>query len=219
MDHLAGGSALSRQHEHTGSAAISVAKGRHREGGTSHGSCTVTRRGGAARLEVLWRVASGSHWRGAIGCHWSRKVVLKYVTVGSCFLGAVLVAALAVPAQANECDKETYLTFSDPVSLPGVVLPAGTYLFSHPDCSADDHVLRVSSKDGSTVYATLLVSSEDRPTPSDQPMVVLAEMPNGSPRAIKAWFYPGETIGDGLIYPKGEARPNAHSGAGVAAGG
>ena len=30
-------------------------------------------------------------------------------------------------------------------------------------------------------------------------------MPAGSPEAIKAWFYPDATTGDGLIYPKNEA--------------
>jgi hypothetical protein len=33
-----------------------------------------------------------------------------------------------------------------------------------------------------------------------------AEVPAGAPEAVKAWFYPGEAIGDELIYPKGEAR-------------
>ena len=132
---------------------------------------------------------------------------MKYLTFGSCFLAVILVGAFAEPARANGCDKLTYLTFSAPVALPGVSLPAGTYRFTHPDCSTSDHLLRVSSEDGSKVYATLLAIPEDRPTPSDQPMVVfLPEMPAGAPEAIKGWFYPGETVGDELIYPKGEAR-------------
>jgi hypothetical protein len=131
---------------------------------------------------------------------------MKYVTLGSCVLAVILVWAFAVPAQANDCNRLTYLTFSAPFALPGVTLPAGTYRFSHPDCATDDDILRVSSQDGSKVYATLLAIPEERSMPSDQPVVVFAEMPAGAPEAIKAWFYPGEIVGDQLIYPKGEAR-------------
>lgn len=115
-------------------------------------------------------------------------------------VSAALVGAFAAPAQANECDKLTYLTFSAPVALPGVTLPAGTYRFSHPDCQETDHVLRVSSVDGSEVYATLLTIPEDRAEPSDRPQVVLTEERIGAPEAIKAFFYPGDKVGDELIY-------------------
>ena len=33
-----------------------------------------------------------------------------------------------VPAGADQWDKKTIVTFSSPVELPGVVLPAGTYV-------------------------------------------------------------------------------------------
>jgi hypothetical protein len=137
---------------------------------------------------------------------------VKYVTLGSSILAVLLVGTFAGPAQANGCDKLSLLTFSAPVSLPGVALPAGTYQFTHPDCSGINHILRVSSQDGRHVYATLLAIPESRPTPSDQAVVVFEEMPAGSPKAVKAWFYPGDTIGDELIYQKGEARRIADAG-------
>jgi hypothetical protein len=117
-------------------------------------------------------------------------------------LAAALVGLLTASAGASECDKLTYLTFSGPVGLPGVTLPAGTYQFSHPDCS---EVLRVSSQDGSTVYGTFLTAQEDRTTSSEQTEVVLAEMPVGWAEVIKAWFYSGDTTGEALIFPKKEA--------------
>jgi hypothetical protein len=144
---------------------------------------------------------------------------MRYGIIGSCFLGVVLVGALAAPARAGECGKQTYLTFSAPVSLPGVVLPPGTYLFSHLECSTNSSILRVTSANGSRLYATLLVIPEDRPTPSDQPTVVFAETPAGSPKAIKAWFYPGATVGDKLVYPNGYAQPNAKPSGSLSAGG
>ena len=51
-----------------------------------------------------------------------------------------------------DAHKTTYLTFSQPVSLPGVALGSGTYTFeiANPDTSAD--IVRVTSRDGSLVY-------------------------------------------------------------------
>jgi hypothetical protein len=52
----------------------------------------------------------------------------------SSVLAGFLVVALfagpsARPAQASTFDKLSYVTFSGPVQIPGVVLPAGTYIF------------------------------------------------------------------------------------------
>ena len=40
-----------------------------------------------------------------------------------------LAALIASPARADEWNKKTFLTFSGPVQVPGVTLPAGTYTF------------------------------------------------------------------------------------------
>lgn len=130
---------------------------------------------------------------------------MKYLIIISPVLAMLLVGTMATPAQADDCNQLTYLTFSAPVALPGMTLPAGAYRFTHPDCSMTGGVLRVSSEDGTHVYGTFLTIPEERPTASSRPEVVLAEMPTGSPEAIKAWFYPGETTGDHLMYPGREA--------------
>jgi hypothetical protein len=133
------------------------------------------------------------------------RCAVKYLILVSSIAAVTLVGTLASPARADDCDKLTYLTFSAPVALPGVALPAGTYRFTHPDCSANDRVLQVSSQDGREVYATLQTIPDARTTVSKESEVIFAEMPAGSPPAVKAWFYPGETIGDELIYPRHEA--------------
>jgi hypothetical protein len=133
------------------------------------------------------------------------EVAMKHPMLVPSVLAIGLVGLLAAPAHADECDKLTYFTFSAPVELPGVSLPAGTYRFTHPDCGTIGGLLRVSSQDGTEVYGTFLTIPEERMSSSGRPEVVFAEMPAGSPEAIKAWFYPGERIGDGLLYPKGES--------------
>lgn len=55
-------------------------------------------------------------------------------------------------------------------------------------------------------YGTFLTIPDPRTTPSDQPEVVFAERPVGVPEAFRAFFYPGDTVGDELTYPAPKAR-------------
>lgn len=125
-----------------------------------------------------------------------------------------LVALGARPARANECNELTYLTFSGPTQMPGMALPAGTYRFTRAGCTTagESHLLRVSSKDGMHLYGTFVTTPVLRVTPSDKPEVVFAEMPAGTPPAIKEYFYPERLIGDELQYPKHEAAAVANGG-------
>jgi hypothetical protein len=121
---------------------------------------------------------------------------------------AVAVFALlsATSARADSWNQLTYFTFSAPVEIPGVALPAGTYMFKLADTEESRNVVQVFSKDGSKVYATFLAIPDERMTPADKPVVTFEETPVGTPEAIKAWFYPGETIGHEFVYPKEQAQ-------------
>lgn len=116
----------------------------------------------------------------------------------------IVLGAMATPAPADDCNQLTYFTFSGPVELPGVVLPAGTYQFVHPDCQGG--VVLVTSQNGRHVVGTFLTMQEYRTRTSHAPEVVFAEMPAGIPEAIKVWFYPRRNYGDEFVYRKREAR-------------
>ncbi len=59
---------------------------------------------------------------------------------------AVLTVMCAPGARADQWDKKTILTFSGPVQLPRVTLPAGTYVFKLADISGNRHVVQVFDK-------------------------------------------------------------------------
>jgi hypothetical protein len=111
---------------------------------------------------------------------------------------AMLITLSAVNAKADQFDKRTLLTFAQPVEVPGLVLDAGTYAFSR--VGDNPNVVRISSPDGSHVYATLLTISDYRLDPAGETIVTFAERPNGNPKAIKSWFYPGDNTGEEFIY-------------------
>ncbi|HVB38058.1 MAG TPA: hypothetical protein VND92_05940, partial [Vicinamibacterales bacterium] len=112
-----------------------------------------------------------------------------------------------LPRGGSTADEDTYLRFSAPVALPGVVLPAGTYLFRHlpPGLTLHRHVVQVLAANRSQIYATLLAIPDTRLKPSGKPVVVFRETPAGQPEAIKAWFYPGDRTGDAFVYPRSQA--------------
>ena len=57
---------------------------------------------------------------------------------------AILAACLAPAAHADEWTKLTYFTFSAPVEVPGMVLPAGSYKFELADPDSTRRVVRIS---------------------------------------------------------------------------
>jgi hypothetical protein len=119
---------------------------------------------------------------------------------------AVALAAIVAPgARADEHNKLTYFTFSGPVQIPGHTLPAGTYMFKLADSPSNRHIVQVFNKDGSKIYATILAIPDQRLDPSDKPVVMFKETPAGTPSAVRAWFYPGNTIGDEFVYPREQA--------------
>jgi hypothetical protein len=118
---------------------------------------------------------------------------------------AVLALAFAPGARADQWNKKTILTFSGPVQIPGVTLPAGSYVFKLADLSSNRHVVQVFDKDEKKVYGTLLAIPDERLEPTSDPVVLFAERPASMPQAIRAWFYPGERIGNEFVYPRTQA--------------
>jgi hypothetical protein len=121
------------------------------------------------------------------------------------FCAVAIMACLAPGARADEYNKQTYLTFSGPVQLPGIVLPAGTYQFKLADPESGRRALQVWDKDGNKLYTTLLTIPDQRLTPTDEPVVMFSESTTGEPQPIRAWFYPNESYGQEFVYPRAQA--------------
>jgi hypothetical protein len=124
---------------------------------------------------------------------------------------AFLGAAFLPSAKADDFNKKTTITFSEPIEIPGVhlqgwgVLPAGTYVFKLVNSDSDRHIVQIFSKDESTVYATILAIPNYRRQATDKTVVTFNEGLSGRPEAIRTWFYPGANWGEEFVYPKARA--------------
>jgi hypothetical protein len=127
-------------------------------------------------------------------------------------LGLSLSATLFASAvQAQPEDKRTYFTFSGPIALPGVTLPAGRYLFRIVDTTTSRKVIQVLDENQKKPFAMANTIPDQRRDPAKDATVVFYESPRGTPAAVKSWWYPGESIGYQFIYPRSQAKQIAKS--------
>jgi LPXTG-motif cell wall-anchored protein len=132
--------------------------------------------------------------------------MLSTRTFGFACAVAVFVCLLAAPVSAQPLDKRTFFTFSGPVTLPGVTLPAGQYLFRLADPNSNGKVVQVLNADGTKPYGLFFTVSAERFEAASTPEVRFMETASGMPAAIRTWWYPGERTGYEFIYPKEQAR-------------
>ena len=124
-------------------------------------------------------------------------------------LGLLLALAIILPntARADEYDQASQLTFSQPVQIPGRVLPAGTYWFVLADTSIGNrNFIQIFNSDRSTLYATIGTIAAERAQASDHTAFTFAERESTKPSAIVTWFYPGRKTGHEFIYPPQDER-------------
>jgi hypothetical protein len=64
------------------------------------------------------------------------------------------------------------------------------------------HIVQIFNADESQIIATVMAISDYRLTATEDTVIRFSEVPRGSPEAIRAWFYPGDTTGHEFVYPK-----------------
>ena len=109
----------------------------------------------------------------------------------------------ASTAKANPLDQKTIITFSGPVELPGIALPAGTYVFKRLIIRADHtDFIQILSADGRKVIAVIPTIPDFREKITGKAAVNFDERAANTPPAIKSLFYPGSSYGEEFIYPR-----------------
>jgi hypothetical protein len=126
-------------------------------------------------------------------------------------LAALVLGASLASAQAPATNNTTIVTFSAPVSLPGVTLPAGSYMFKLADSQVNRNIVQVFDKDRTKILATILAIPAERNEPADDTVITFGESPANMAPAIKYWYYPGDKRGQEFAYPKSQAQNIANA--------
>lgn len=127
----------------------------------------------------------------------------------SFYIGALAVTGLGllgtsfVPkAHADAWDKMTIVTVNEPIIAGNKVLDPGTYVWKLMDSQSNRHVVQIFDKDQRHLEETILAIPNYRLQPTGNTQFAFWETPAGVPKAVRAWFYPGDNFGQEFVYPK-----------------
>ncbi len=124
---------------------------------------------------------------------------------------ACLTALLAPNAKGSQWDQKTIITFSKPVELPGIALPAGTYVFKMLDYLSNHDMVEVLSQDEQHVLGIFRTIPDYRVNNTTDTLIIFEERAENTPSAIKEWFFPDRHDGHEFVYPKPKARELART--------
>jgi len=123
--------------------------------------------------------------------------VVALAATGFGFIAAGLVA----PAKGDSWDKMTYVTIHERIIAGNKVLEPGTYAWKLLDSPSDRHVVQIFDKDQTHLEETILAIPNYRLQPTGNTRFAFWETPAGVPKAVRAWFYPGDNFGQEFKYP------------------
>jgi len=129
------------------------------------------------------------------------------------FAATLTLASLVfVPgAMADQWNKKTYITVGEPIQVPGKVLQPGRYVMRLMESPANRHIVQIFNEREDQLQTTVLAIPNYRLQPTGQTEFQWWETPAGQPKALRAWFYPGDNFGQEFAYPKTEAMAIAAS--------
>ncbi|MBV9303820.1 MAG: hypothetical protein JOY62_17845 [Acidobacteriaceae bacterium] len=117
--------------------------------------------------------------------------------------GLGLIGGAFLPkAHADAWDKMTIVSVNEPIIAGNKVLDPGTYVWKLLDSPSDRHIVQIFDKDQRHLETTVLAIPNYRLQPSGNTQFSFWETPAGVPKAVRAWFYPGDNFGQEFPYPK-----------------
>lgn len=127
----------------------------------------------------------------------------------SFYIGALAIAGVGllgsafIPrAHADAWDKMTIVKVNEPIIAGNKVLDPGTYVWKLLNSPSDRHIVQIYDKDQRHLETTVLALPNYRLHPEGHTRFSFWETPAGVPKAVRAWFYPGDNFGREFPYPK-----------------
>lgn len=152
----------------------------------------------------LWRISGPRKTTSVAGEEDFMKKKFRPFYIGAlAIFGVALLGSSFVPrARGDAWDKMTIVTVHEPIIAGEKVLQPGTYVWKLMDSPADRHVVQIFDKDQRHLEETILAIPNYRLQPTGNSRFAFWETPNGVPKAVRAWFYPGDNFGQEFAYPK-----------------
>jgi len=121
-------------------------------------------------------------------------------------VASLTLASLSVmPVMADTWNKKTVITISEAVQVPGAILQPGKYVMKLLDSPSNRHIVQIFNEAEDKLQTTILAIPNYRLQPTGDTRFQWWETPAGQPKAMRAWFYPGDNFGQEFAYPKNTA--------------
>ncbi|HEV8266720.1 MAG TPA: hypothetical protein VGR00_00745 [Thermoanaerobaculia bacterium] len=131
----------------------------------------------------------------------------KITTVAVAACVAVTLAGFSTQANAKSFkEKESTLTATERVEVPGAVLEPGTYVIKVIELQSNRNVVQVTDVDGAKIYTTCIATPHEGAVPP--PNTTFVYYPNATAsgaKVLRTWFAPEDRFGQDFVYPKSRA--------------
>ena len=114
---------------------------------------------------------------------------------------ALAVAASAPRAKADDYNKRTLLTVKQTIQIKDTVLEPGQYVLQLQESDSDRHVVELFNRDRTHILGTYVTVPRYRVHDPDKSTFTFWETPPGTAKALRAWYYPGDGMGEEFPYP------------------
>jgi hypothetical protein len=125
-----------------------------------------------------------------------RKSLLAAACAGIAVLGFIPLI------HADEWNKRTLVTVNEPIIAGNKVLQPGTYVWRLLDSQSNRNIVQIFNRDESKLETTVMAIPNYRLQPTGNTQFSFWETPAGVPKAVRAWFYPGDNYGQEFAFPK-----------------
>jgi hypothetical protein len=114
---------------------------------------------------------------------------------------AALALLVTASGHAWGVSHENNLTFSRPIALPGVILPAGSYTFDLGGSPTRLDIVVVRNKARTKVFYMGFTNTVQRPASmSKTRAITFGEASANEPPPIAAWYEIGDSLGHQFLY-------------------
>lgn len=124
---------------------------------------------------------------------------------------AAVALLICVPATYAQTPEASPLPVTEPLDVGGTILQPGDYMIRVLPSKADRNKVQITSRDGQTVFATVLTVPHQLEPNEEVPNTTFVYFPagEGMPRALRTWFAPNPEASQGghdIVYEESRAR-------------
>ena len=120
-------------------------------------------------------------------------------------IGVLAIMSFPAASMADDYDKKTIITISEPLEVPGIVLQPGKYVFKLLNSSSNRHIVEVMNERMDHLYALTFTAAARKVQPKGRTVLTFYEGKGDQPHAIRQWYWPGELDGQEFLYPRKQA--------------